>query len=78
MPAFDLAVGLRVIGRGSDVGHAGDADELLEVLGDELRAVVADDAWPGFRELFPARCRMISTSVSSIFSRISQWTMKRL
>ena len=27
------------------MGHAGDADELLEVLGDELRAVVGDDAW---------------------------------
>ncbi len=26
------------------MGHAGDADELLEVLGDELRAVVTDDA----------------------------------
>ena len=26
--------------------HAGDADELLEILGDELRPVVADDAWP--------------------------------
>ena len=47
MPAFDFAVGLRVVGRGFDVGHAGDADELLEVLGDELGAVVADDAWLG-------------------------------
>ena len=25
-----------------------------------------------------ALCRMVSTSISSIFSRISQWTMKRL
>ena len=47
VPAFDLAVGLRIIGRGFDVCHAGDADELLEVLGDELRAIVADDARPG-------------------------------
>ena len=47
VPAFDLAVGLGIVGRGSDVGHAGDADELLEVFGDELRAVVADDARPG-------------------------------
>ena len=45
VPAFDLAVALRIVGRGPDVGHAGDADELLEVLGDELRAVVGDDAW---------------------------------
>jgi len=29
------------------VSHAGDADEVLEVLGDELRTVVGDDAWPG-------------------------------
>ena len=27
------------------MGHAGDADELLEVLGDELGPVVGDDAW---------------------------------
>ena len=27
------------------MGHAGDADELFEVLGDELRPVVGDDAW---------------------------------
>ena len=47
VPAFDLAVALRIVGRGLDVGHAGDADELLEVLGDELRAVVGDDAWRG-------------------------------
>ena len=47
MPAFDLAVGLGVIGRGFDVSHAGDADELLEVLGDELGAVVGDDARRG-------------------------------
>ncbi len=47
VPAFDLAVGLGIVGRGLHVGHAGDADELLEVLGDELRTVVADDAWPG-------------------------------
>ncbi len=44
VPAFDLAVALRIVRRGSDMGHAADADELLEVLGDELRAVVGDDA----------------------------------
>ena len=47
VPAFDLAVGLGIVGRGLDVGHAGDADELLEVLGDELGAVVGDDAGLG-------------------------------
>ena len=29
------------------MGHARDADELLEVLGDELGAVIGDDARPG-------------------------------
>ena len=55
VPAFDLAVGLRIVGRGSDVGHAGDADELLEVLGDELRAVVGDDARAWRRGRFRGR-----------------------
>jgi hypothetical protein len=45
VPAFDFAIGLRVVRRGSDVGHAGDADELFEVFGDELGTVVGDDAW---------------------------------
>ena len=44
VPAFDFAVGLGVIGRGFDVGHSGDADEFLEVLGDELGSIVGDDA----------------------------------
>ncbi len=44
VPAFDLAVALRIIGRGADVGHAGDAHKFLEILGDELRPVVGDDA----------------------------------
>lgn len=44
MPAFDLAVALRVVGRGPRVRHAADADELLEVPGDELGAVVGDDS----------------------------------
>ena len=46
VPAFDLAIGLRVVGRCLDVGHAGDADELLEILGDELGSVVGDDPRP--------------------------------
>jgi len=45
VPAFDFAVGLGIVRRGFDVGHAGDADEFFEVLGDELGAVVGDDAW---------------------------------
>jgi hypothetical protein len=54
MVAFELAVTLGIIGRRPHMGHAGDADEFLEVLGDELRAVVADDAWAFAGELFPS------------------------
>ena len=42
--AFNFAVGLGVIRRGLHVRHARDADELLEILGDELGTVVADEA----------------------------------
>jgi hypothetical protein len=49
VPAFLFAVGLRIVGGGFDVGHAGDTDELLEVLGDELGSVVGDDAWRNAR-----------------------------
>ncbi len=52
VPAFDFAVGLGVVGRGLDMGHAGDADELLKVLGDELGTVIADDAGIFTGELF--------------------------
>ena len=34
------------------MGHTGQADEFLEVLGDELWSVVADDAWPRVGEFF--------------------------
>jgi hypothetical protein len=44
VPPFDFAVGLGIVGGGFDVGHAGDADEFFEVLGDELGSVVGDDA----------------------------------
>ena len=33
------------------MSHAADLDELLEVPGDELRAIVRDDAWPLTGEL---------------------------
>src|SRR5262249_23769402 len=42
MPAFDFAVALRVVRRGPRMRHTANADELLEVPGDELRAVVRD------------------------------------
>ena len=44
MPALDLAVGLGVVGGGFDVGEPGKPDEFLEVFGNELRAVIGDDA----------------------------------
>jgi hypothetical protein len=44
VPAFDFAVALGIIRRGFDVRHTGGADELFEVLGDELGPVVGDDA----------------------------------
>jgi len=40
-----------VAGADADVGHAGDAEELLEVPCDELGAVVGDDPGLGAREL---------------------------
>jgi len=43
MPAFDFTVALRVVRRSPRMRHAADADELLEIPGDELGAVVADD-----------------------------------
>src|SRR5271157_1810417 len=51
VPAFQLPIRLRVARRGSDVRHARDADELLEIAGNELRAIVRDDAWLRFRVL---------------------------
>jgi hypothetical protein len=44
VPTFDFAVRLRIIGRSPDVRHARNANELLEVLGDELRPVVGNDS----------------------------------
>ena len=44
VPAFDLAIALGIISRSTYMGHAGDADEFFEILGDELRSVVGDDA----------------------------------
>ena len=52
MPPLNFAVALRIERRGSDVGHAADADEGFEVFGDELRTVVADDAWTRTGEKF--------------------------
>lgn len=75
---FELAVALGIIGTDPHVGHAAEADELLEVLGDELRPVVGDDAGRGVGEPLAARCRRIRTSRSVIDSRMSHSTRNRL
>ena len=46
VPAFELAVGLGIVGTGPNMGHAHDADELLEVPGNELGTIIGDDPWP--------------------------------
>jgi len=40
VPALDLSVRLRVRRRGPDMRHSRDSNELFEIFGDELRAVV--------------------------------------
>jgi hypothetical protein len=54
MPPLQLAVGLGVVGRGPDVGHAWDSEEFFEVLGNKLGSVVADDSRAGLGELLPS------------------------
>ena len=44
MPALELPIRLRIVWRRAHMGHAGAPDELLEVLRDELRTIVRDDA----------------------------------
>ena len=46
MEPLDFPVAFRVTGRGPDVSHPTEADELLEVPGDELGTVVGDDPEP--------------------------------
>ena len=77
VPAFDFAVGLGIVRRSFDVGETGHADELFEVLGNELGSIVGNDPWLGFGVLSRARWMMISTSASVMDSRNSWWTMKR-
>src|SRR5438093_3739169 len=52
--ALEFAIALRVVRGGEDVGGLPEADEFLEVAGDELAAVVTDDLRPGAGEAFPA------------------------
>jgi hypothetical protein len=53
VPALDLAVALRIVRQGSHVGHAADADELLEVTSYDLRAIVTNDPGMDVRVPFP-------------------------
>src|SRR5258708_26191106 len=50
-PPLHLAVALGIIGRCPDVSHSAYADKLLEIPGDELRAVIRDDPGPLTRKL---------------------------
>ena len=52
VPAFDFAVGLGIVRRSFDVGETGHADELFEVLGNELGPIVGNDPWLCFGVLF--------------------------
>src|SRR5215813_5240340 len=52
VPTFDFSVRLGIVGRSSDVGHARDTNEFLEVFGNELRPVIGDDPGPYFRVKF--------------------------
>ena len=44
--ALELAVGLRIKGGGAHMAQARQADEVLEIPGDELRPVIRDDPQP--------------------------------
>lgn len=44
MPAFEFSIGLRIVRAGPDMCCADQSNELLEVSGEELWSVVADDA----------------------------------
>src|SRR5580658_4651166 len=63
MPALQFAVGLRLIRAGQHMAGLPEPDEFLEILGDELRPVVADDPGPGLEEA-PLRRLVIRRSCS--------------
>ena len=53
LPSLDFTVTLRVIGRGLDMGQAGQTDKLLKVFGDKLRTVVVMIRGESSRIFFP-------------------------
>jgi hypothetical protein len=59
------------------MGQTCQADEYLEVLGDELGAVVGDDSGLGSGALSQGALETISTSASDMDWRSSWWTMAR-
>ncbi len=60
------------------MSHAAEADELVEVAGDELRAVVGDHSGMSVGEFFPRSLEDDLDISLAIDSRSSQWTRKRL
>jgi len=50
---LQLAVALRIRGRRPYMRHASHPDELFEILGNELRAVVGNDPWCGVGKFLP-------------------------
>ena len=78
MPAFDLAVTLRIIGCCPDVGHARFPNKLLEILGDKLGAVIGDDPRGVAGETLP---RPLHDHFDGLFGHAlapPQWTMNQL
>ena len=75
VPTFDFSVRLGIVGRSSDVGHARDPNEFLEVFGNELRPVVGDDSGPRFRVEFLGALQDDLDVRLGIDSRRSQFTM---
>ena len=51
--AFQFAIALGIIGRSSNVGHATNLDEFLEIYRDKLRTVVGNNSRRGMGKLFP-------------------------
>jgi hypothetical protein len=72
MPAFQLS-DLRIARRGPDVCHARDANELLEIAGNELRTIVRDNArlrlWLLFLGAFPSCNPLINLHLSLLLTK---------
>jgi hypothetical protein len=49
VPSLEFSVALGVAGRGAHMGQTDDADKLLEIAGNKVRAVIGDDSRFGVR-----------------------------